>query len=1594
MAQQISVNGNVTINQLIEDNLVDGCVEVSNITSSVNGDANGFRSFAEFNRGGSNFPFESGIMLSTGNAESGGNNLTTTDLSEGSTTWGTDTDLETALGNNNFLNATSIEFDFVSISNQVQFNYLLASEEYSGINPCQFSDGFAFLIREASSTGPYQNIAVIPGTSTPVSTNTVHDEIVGVCAAQNEEYFDGYNIGDTNYNGRTEVLTATASITPYVQYHIKLVIADQSDQRFDSAVFIEGDSFRILDLGEDITTCASSVNLNADIQNPSSTYEWFLNGSTSPIPGATNTTLNVTQSGTYKVEITTPLGSSSCVEEDEIVVTIQNEITLNAISNYELCDDLSGNEVETFNLSTKDAELAGIVSFTNYTFSYHLSDTDARSGTNPITNPIQNTSLSQPIYVRIDDLDSGCVAYTTFNIVVNTIPNITNPTNLPICDSDNDPSDGITTIDLSVKDDEITSGDTNLFVTYHYNALDADTGNNPIPIPYINTNTPTESLFVRVVNTTTGCYTTSTLTVEVTNSPIVNREPVPLDGCDSDHDGTDNFDLTQAINDILQGLTGVTTTFHESYDDANEGINPIANETNYQNITPDVQTVFVRVEDNTTGCASVVSLEIHTNLLLTGTDTGEFALCDDGTNDGVEDFNLFVVETYIANELPGITVTFYETQTDYDNNNPLDKNQIYTASNPTNLIVSIGNGNCTEVSDINLIVNPILVFNPLAPIPYCDDDDDGTVSIEMATFDALITGGNTDFTVYYYGNQTDAETNINQLPPFYTNTAPTETIYARIESLTSECFTIETFEIEVRPAPPITQPSPWLICDVDDDGLTVLNLEDKIPEIVTSTSGLNIDFFTSIDDANNNTNAITNRTTFETSTQTIYVRVESPGSGCYAIANLDIIVNTLPVITAISNFQLCEDDNDERTEFIFSDWDSEILNGQAGKEVYYFEDAAYTSPIDKTLPYTNISSPQTIYVRVENITDASCNATASFLIEVGANPDYNVPTSFLICDDESNDGFGVFDLNKKINQISLGSTTNLDINFFTSEQNAIDNTNAIPLEFTNTINPQTIYVRIDNQDSDCFIIEDFGINVVAAPDLSDAEIYTLCDDDYDGFTIFNLDDAQYENFDRVQTGTVVSYFENIEDVDNDALAITNPNTYNSDSKTVYIKVLNTLTTCYTVLPLQLVVTPLPPIQFNGTYEICDNDTDTFDLTIMNDLIVEDLSNVSISYFSNATDAQNNSNVLNNTFNYSASSHIIYTRMEDLNTGCIGYGSFTLQINPNPIANKPNDLRYCDDDFDGILQFNLFETANEILGSQNFSEYEITYHTTLIDAEEDTNLLDFSHETNQSETIFVRLEHRNTGCYDTTEFITTVLPLPVIPVEDVVAFCTDDLPLVINANTGNSGDTYLWSNGATSPEITLNSVTEIGDYWVNVTKAVTGCNFTKNFSVIESQQAPLNPSTTVNFTDPNSITVNIDQTATGDYRFILDNGEPQTSNVFDNVPIGRHEITVIDLNGCNPAYDTVFIFDIPKFLTPNNDGFFDTWHITGASQLPGTVVYIYNRHGKLLKMLPHTALGWDGTFNGQHMPADDYWFSADIVHDGESFNIKGHFALKR
>ena len=1618
-AQQISIDSTVDLQSLIEDNLVNGCVDITNIDSQVNGISNGLASYAYFERGNSNFPFEKGIMLSTGGAASGGNAATTPTLSEGSSSWGTDPDLETALGITNTVNATSIEFDFISISNQFQFNYLLASEEYFGINPCQFSDGFVFLIREAGTTDPYQNIALIPGTTIPVNTNTIHDEIFGVCPAENDQYFDGYNLGDTNYNGRTTVLTASGTIVPNVTYQIKLIIADQTDGTFDSAVFIEGDSFRILELGEDITTCASSATLDANLENPLASYAWYRNDVL--IPGASGETYTVTQDGTYRVEVGVPVNGTSCVETDEVIVVLNTEEPMDPITDYQLCDDLSGDEIEIFDLSVKDAEVIENAPFTNYDFSYHASDNDARLNQNPITAPTGNTINPQTIYVRVQDLDSDCFSFTTFNLIVNPLPDIVAPTPLEICDGD-DLADGFAIIDLTQKDDEITNGDPNLLVTYHYTPLDASNGDNPIPSPYINTNTPNEMVFVRIVNTLTGCTVTSNLDVEITISPIVNRDTQYIDACDTDLDGSANFDLTEVIANILNGLTGVSTTFHATFDDAQMNTNVIADETNYQYtnalMEPGSATIYLRIEDDVTGCSTVTPFEIHTNLLLTATDTGDFALCDNNEDSSdTLDFDLNTIEGFIANDLPSIiTVTFYEDEDDRDNGvNALDKSVIYEAVSPQVLYIAIDNGECSENTQITLLVNPILLFTSQV-IPYCDDDDDGIASIDLTSLDSIITNGNTNFSVTYFEDNADAISNNenNQLPPFYNNTNAIETLYARIENTDSGCATVNPFQIEVYTAPPTNLPTDVVICDDDDDGFSRVNLDTKIDEAVSSRTGFIIDVFTSFEDADNNViaNAIpdSEKANYNTNTQTFYIRVQDALSttGCYSIAPFEVIVNTVPIFPVISNFQICEDDGDSFSDFLLVDKDEEILNEQEGKEVFYFEDAAFTRPIDKNSIYQNTTSPQTIYVRVENVTDANCFGTDSFILQVSPDPVYNPVIDYLICDDISNDGIHEFNLEEKATEIRSGSPDNLNISFHISPEDAGTNTDPLPLTYTNVSNPQSIYIRIESDDSLCYVMEELGINIIAPPLVNiNAPSITNCDSDYDGVTDFDLTtfnintiNDEFEILDRVKSDLAIAYFENLADINPDdgldnSNAIPDPANFSSNAKTVYIKITNILTRCFSVIPIELNV-DLPPLtNMVDPIQICDNTSDTYDLSQIGDIVVEDTTTVTISYHNSETDAQDNLAPLDNIFNYTANSHTIYTRISDPTDGCFIILAIVLQINQNPIANTPPDLVACDDDYDGEQVFDLTANNINILNGLNPSIHTITFYENLDNAENNIDAISNIYTAVNDDVIYARLENNNTGCFGTTQFNMVVNPLPVIPINDIVPLC-NDLPLLVNADTGIPGDRYLWSTGATSSQISI-PTSSLGAYSVTVTRPNligNDCSYTHNFEVIPSAEAVINFTPTVNFQDPNRITVEIDNSRIGDYVFVLDGGEPQTSNIFDDVAFGPHLVTVRDLNGCLDVSKNVFVFDIPKFVTPNNDNAYDTWHIVGANQLPGTIVYIYNRHGKLIKTLPHYSNGWDGTYNGQNMPSDDYWFSADIIQNGESFNIRGHFALKR
>lgn len=1590
--QQITTDSNLSLESLIESRLGASCVEISNISSSINGQVNGLTSYGSFNKANSEFPFKDGVVLTTGRLASAGNTQILTTLNDGDDSWGTDPDLESALGITKTVNATSIEFDFVSVANLIEFNYILASEEYNANFPCQYSDGFAFLIRPASSSGPYQNIALIPGTSIPVNTNTIHDEIVGFCPAENNQYFEGNNLGDTNYNGRTTVLTASASITPNVKYHIKLVIADQDDKNYDSAVFIEGNSFNAsVDLGPDIETCAQSVLLDGDIDNNLANYEWYRNGAI--IEGATNPTYQATLSGTYRVEISIELGSSSCVITDEVVLGLDTDQGSTVINDMIACDDLSGDGVETFDLGSKESEVLSTVPSGNYVVSFHTSQSDADNNTNALPNSYQNTTSPEPIVARIADLDNGCLAFATFNLVVNNPPQINDPDPLTVCDDEG--SDGVTTIDLDGVNDQITGGDPDLYVSYHFSELDANSGDNPAFSPYTNSN-PNETLYVRVYNGNTGCYNTTTLDLSVIPNPPISSDRQWINACEEDLDGFAEFDLSSNIDDVLQGLpaSDFDISYHESEDDAKNGVNAISNETNFQNTVAGLQVVWIRIVDKSTGCSSITPLELHANIVETGFNTSAYSVCDDASQDGVAGFDLNLIEEDLVNGYDDFTVIFYETEADQQNQtNALDKSVNFVVSNFSDIIyATIVAENCTETLPVGLTIDPAIELGPLGPVEYCDDDTDGFVSIFLETFDEALSQNVPNPQIDYFLTEDDARNNENLLLPYYVNTSNPQTLYARVTNSLTGCYEIGPFEVNIVTAPSVNTPSPLTVCEIDNDGIETVDLTQKNSEITSNPSSFIFSYYLSETDAIEQINPIDSPEAFDSYSQLIFVRIDSESTGCFNLTSFNVYINTEHNFPSISTYQNCEDDGSGITEFFLNTKDEEILNGEIDKEVLYFLSEAdannRTNPIDKLSAYRNTSNPQTVYARVEGENNPDCFAVAPFQLEVGSLPPFNDLDDKFVCDDSSNDGIETIDLSSTIDELTAGISEDLTITFHDDFDDAQDGVNALPLNYTNQFNPQQLYIRVDDGGF-CPAIVPYTVSIIQVPQVNNLTDFEECDTDYDGQVTFDLTRVEVEVLDIRQNNIEVSYHASLEGAENDTQIISNPASYQniSNPQTVYIKVNNNISDCYVALPINLTVN-LPPrvLDFNN-YEICDNENNEFNLSEINTVVTdENLSQLNIYYYSSQADAISDQNRLPNLYNYSTNNDQIFVRLQNKATGCWTTYDFNLVVNPSPMANDTFDFLECDDDFDGFLEFDLSRQNSTILGNQSPFNFTVTYHASLNDANNSANPLETTYNARNNQIIYARVTNNSTGCFSTTTFKTIVNPRPIIDIPDQV-LCIDNPPLVVSANTNVSGDSYEWSTGDNTPEI---EIFNVGTYSVTIT-SIFGCESSQSFEVTASETASIDVTETVDFSDPNNITITI--SGIGNYLYVLDNGQPQESNVFENVKLGYHIIKIIDLNGCAEATKEVVVIDAPKFMTPNGDGFFDTWHIIGIETLPGSIVYIYDRYGKLLKTLLSTSPGWNGFYNGSLMPGTDYWWVADIKSPDGDFQVKGHFALK-
>ena len=220
----------------------------------------------------------------------------------------------------------------------------------------------------------------------------------------------------------------------------------------------------------------------------------------------------------------------------------------------------------------------------------------------------------------------------------------------------------------------------------------------------------------------------------------------------------------------------------------------------------------------------------------------------------------------------------------------------------------------------------------------------------------------------------------------------------------------------------------------------------------------------------------------------LWVRVEDNITGCYKLTTLELIVNALPVLVQPAPLELCDDNNpgDEMEAFMLEDATDEILNGQTGISLTYYEtqaDAdANMNPISS--PYTNTVNPQTIFVVATNdVTGCSVSTTATILLRVNPIPSPTAPTDLEVCD-EDNDGFASFDLEERTLEI-IGGELDTAVTYHDTQADAETGDNALASPYTNiVINEQTIYIRLTNTITGCYnASETLTIRVLESPEV-------------------------------------------------------------------------------------------------------------------------------------------------------------------------------------------------------------------------------------------------------------------------------------------------------------------------------------------------------------------------------------------------------------------------------------------------------------------------------------------------------------------------------
>ena len=1508
-------------------------------------------------------------------------------------------------------------------------------------------------------------------------------------------YFDAPNGGGVAY---FEGDVITSSMTMYVYAQTATTPNCFTENSFTIGIFtsptiVNPTPLEICDDSADGIACFTLTDKTAEIINNQTgltvtyheTQQDAEDGVNSYGPVYCNTTAGMQ---TLYVRVT-PATAPQCASITTLVLIVNPKpiVTGNTVADYQLCDVTNpGDLSEGFDLTTLTPGIVGVQ--TGVTVTYYESQGDAQSGTNPIdtTTPYNNISATQQICARVTNNATGCFTTVCFNLVVNPLPVVLAPAPISAC------SDGIineASFDLAANNGAISDFANGVQVTYHLTLADAQNEVGALASPF--QSAPT-TLFVRVENVDTGCFDTTTIELVVNQGPVATT-PSPLTYCDLNNDCIGEFTLTDADLQISGGSLqpGVTITYHETQTDANNGTNPLASP--YTNIVQCLQTIYVRVAYDATGCTNFTQLQLIVNPTpVANENTTALEVCDDNA-DGLACFDLNVATSDVLNGLDAseYTVTYYVLEANAQaGTNAITNLTCFTntTANQQTIWVRVENNEtaCFDVVSLDLIVNPLpLVAFPIASYTLCDTTSPGD-QVEEFDLDSqipLIVNNQTGMQVTFHFSATDAEQGINPLASPYTNLATAQTLHVRVENIDTGCFVTSTMDIRVEPLPAPVPPlanDPLLnVCDTNGDGIAEFDLNALIADMQQG-GNFSVAFYSTEQDAmtNETVNQLASPyTNTDAYTQIIWVTATNNDAiGCTTILSIVLNVIDSPVIepTTLEDLRVCDTGSNAQDGIAVFDLTLQnpgLLADQAGPAsqytiTYYTTLAGAESGTGRILnPAAYINQTpfaQEIWVRIADA-NSVCAGIGSFMIYVDAPLVITTPTPLALCDDVAPgpNPTAEFDLTIKDDEIT-GGNPGYTVAYFVTQADQLANTNAIadPTAYTSLSAAQTLYVAVSGSATGCRSFTTLTIRVLPLPtpraDLSNLGL-EACDDSgtATGTATFDLtvNQAFMANGDA---NLMFTYFTSLEDAMEPINAIADPTAYNGETGTIFIRVNKTPevdylgNNCYVIVEQQITVNPLPLVNSPETIPGCDaigNGTATFDLQLEgNELVLDaslDVADYTFTYHATLADAQSGSAALPNMFTSGPTT--IYVRVTTNGTGCSNVGEVELTVligatitNPDPAVDPLVACADVGDEDNNSATFDLTVLDAQLLGAvQTAPEFVVDYYATLEDAQDDLPISGYTNYLADTGFVYATVTNTTTGCHSAIIAIPVTveaLGLPVITSVSggntiCVDFVTDTFlsgqTLQSGYDAGANFDFQWYLDGveivgATGADYVIDTIAP-GIYTVMMTNnSALACeSISVEFPVIKSGPAVIAPANGIGWTvsnafeDSQDLTINI--SGFGNYEYSLDYGPFQASNVFTSISAGSHFVTVRDINNtsCGPdlVINDIQAINYPHFFTPNGDGINDTWNIWSLRGDASAKIYIFDRYGKLIKQISPEGTGWNGTFNGQMLPADDYWFKviysetnlAQPDPNNPDLNVndlvkikefKAHFSLKR